>query len=87
MERIFKVWYNYEPLFKKSKLYQRFITNLYPCLYEIHDGIVKENKHLRTYDSDTDDRIFIKQLLNLKNNFTDAEVLQEITTFVIAVSN
>jgi hypothetical protein len=88
MQRLFRVWYNYKPLYKCSSLFKLINNVLYVPFHQTYENIHKENAHLRVMDesNDAESKVFINQLMNLKNRFSDIEVQHEILTFIVAVS-
>lgn len=84
MKRLTQPWLTFEPFLKISQA-ARDMRIPYDAICNTIKKIVKEKQHLRV-ESDEKQGIFIKQLLNLKNNFDDEDMRDEAGIFVIAVS-
>ncbi|KAG5681841.1 hypothetical protein PVAND_011249 [Polypedilum vanderplanki] len=81
MERMFQPWLGYEKLYKMTKLYKK-CHQAYASTVALADEVVNANHHLRIAD-ELKNRNVISQLLNVRNNFTDNEIKDELITFII----
>jgi hypothetical protein len=94
MKRMFQIWNNFEPIFKyiNRKLY-RDVNTCVGGVKKVGDEIIAENKKLKFNDDSTESdeerntkKNLIDTLLDPKNNFSRKETIDEIATFIIAVS-
>ena len=82
MKKMFRIWLNFEPLYKMSRLYKD-LQKEYSVLVNFKNQVLKKNSEEILEEKD---EIFIKQLLDKKNEFSDEEIIDEIVIFLIAVS-
>ncbi|KAG5666300.1 hypothetical protein PVAND_017851 [Polypedilum vanderplanki] len=84
LRRIMQPWMSFEFLFKISQL-SKDVKRIFGPIYSAVDKILEQNEHLRI-ESDDKKGIFIKQLLNLKNEFSEEEIRDEIFILIFAGS-
>lgn len=82
MKKMFRIWLNIEPLYKISGLYKE-LQKEYNVLVNFKNQVLKKNSNENLEEKD---EIFVKQLLDKKNEFSDEEIIDEVVIFLIAVS-
>ena len=82
MKKMFRLWFNIEPLYKMSSLYKD-LQKEYGVLVNFKNQVLKKNSEENLEEKD---EIFVKQLMDIKNEFSDEEIIDEIVIFLIAVS-
>lgn len=96
MKRTFQIWNNIEPIFKyfSGNLYKEVngvIRDVKNTAHEIYLANKKSelsfiNESTESDEERTPKKNFIVTLLDPKNNFSQHEIVDEISTFIIAVS-
>lgn len=86
-DRLFKVWLQFEPLFRLSsgyELHKKYVEN---GIFAIAHEVLKEKNQKRSENaSTTKNKIFIDQLLSGKDFLAEDEIVDEINTLIGAVS-
>lgn len=85
-DRLFKVWFHFEPLFKISKGYNSYKKYVINGIFAIAGEILKEKAEQEVKESSSKHKIFIDQLLQAKQTLTEDEIIDEINTLIGAVS-
>lgn len=96
MKRTFQIWNNFEPIFKYvcTRLYKE-VNGVIGYIKNTAEEVIVENKMLgsntnveatESDDENNSKKTIIEALLDPKNNFTHKEIIDEISTFIIAVS-
>lgn len=83
MKKMFRIWLNIEPLYKISGLYKE-LQKEYNVLVNFKNQVLKKNSEESLEEKD---EIFVKQLMDKRNEFSDEEIIDEVVIFLIAVSN
>lgn len=82
MKKMFRIWLNIEPLYKISRLYKD-LQKEYNVLVHFKNQVLKKNSEENLEEKD---EIFVKQLMDKKNELSDEEIIDEVVIFLIAVS-
>ncbi|XP_070504539.1 probable cytochrome P450 313a4 [Chironomus tepperi] len=80
MKKMFRIWLNIEPLYKMSGLYKA-LQKKYNVLVNFKNQVMEKNSK---QNLDEKDEIFVKQLLDKKNDFSDEEIIDEVVIFLLA---
>ncbi|KAL7033672.1 hypothetical protein ACKWTF_007672 [Chironomus riparius] len=80
MKKMFRIWLNIEPLYKISRLYKD-LQKEYNVLVHFKNQVLKKNSEENLEEKD---EIFVKQLMDKKNELSDEEIIDEVVIFLIA---
>lgn len=96
VKKMYNFLYHFEPLYKFTKSYQMEKKHVFDYVFKFGEEIFNEKKHLLNKNSKqqlNDEEIgtrksknFINTLIDPNNGYDEAEMTQEINTFMIAVN-
>lgn len=86
-DRLFKVWLQFEPIFRLSKHYHNYVKYVKNGMFAIAHEILKEKGQKKNSEvSQTKSKKFVDLLLNAKKQLDEEEIVDEINTLIAAVS-
>lgn len=83
--KVFNSWMQIEPLYKLTKTCQMEQKHFIDGVQKFSKDIIEQNERKITEDSSDESKVFINQLLKMRNEFNRSQMVDHTTTMVLTV--